>query len=222
MGMDKLKRSLSKSVYLQLKDKILNNELLPGDRLVEMNIAKELEVSRTPVREALRELEADGLVVNFPRKGYIVSKISVSESLNLYEVRFALEPRALESLASTITDEGIAELRSIVSQLEEANKRSDYPMMELLMVEWNRKIITLLDNSVMKEVISMINNRLYRLANYIFRDLDNFAIVYNFIIQVFQALEERRGKDAYRISKENINTLCHLLEKQTDYRMFRK
>ncbi|MDO5713987.1 MAG: GntR family transcriptional regulator [Tissierellia bacterium] len=220
--MDKLKRSLSKSVYLQLKDKILNNELLPGDRLVEMNIAKELEVSRTPVREALRELEADGLVVNFPRKGYIVSKISVSESLNLYEVRFALEPRALESLASTITDEGIAELRSIVSQLEEANKRSDYPMMELLMVEWNRKIITLLDNSVMKEVISMINNRLYRLANYIFRDLDNFAIVYNFIIQVFQALEERRGKDAYRISKENINTLCHLLEKQTDYRMFRK
>lgn len=221
MGMDKLKKSLSKGVYLELKDKILNNELLPGDRLVEMTIANELEVSRTPVREALRELEKESLVVNFPRKGYIVSKISVQESLDLYEVRYALEPRAMESLANTLTEEGLQELRSVVNQLEQAYERRDFPMMELLLVEWNRKSIKHLENSVMQEMMTMINNRLYRLANYIFRDKDNFAIIYDFIFKVFKALEERRGEDAYQLSKETINTLSELLEAQTDYRMFR-
>ena len=222
MGIDILKRSLSKSVYVALKDKILNNELLPVDRLIEMVIAKELEVSRTPVREGLKELEDEGLVVNYPRKGYVVSKISVKESLELYEVRSALEPRALESLAHGIDDRGLDALRTIVEQLQESKEKNDYAKMECLMVEWNRKIITLLDNSVMKEVLSMINNRLYRHANYIFRDVKNFAIIYDFIIQVFNALEKHQGEKAYTLSKESIETLCDFLEKQSDYRMFRK
>lgn len=220
--MEKMKKSLSTEVYLELKKRILNNEILPGERLVEMTIANELEVSRTPVREALRDLEGEQLVVNFPRKGYVVSKISISQSKDLYEVRRALEPMAMEHLANTAKPEDVAKLTSVVNQLREALLIKDFPMVELLMVEWNRKVISLLQNTVMQEMMTTINNRLYRLANYIFGNPENFHIIYDHIMKMYEAILGHKGEEAHDLSRNLVDLLVDILENQTDHRMFRK
>lgn len=84
-------KTLRKRVYKHLRDKIIKGQLAPGERLVENKIAKALGVSRTPVREALHNLEMEGLVEAVPRVGYIVKPISEAEVYEICEIRTAIE-----------------------------------------------------------------------------------------------------------------------------------
>ena len=85
--MEEGKKTRRDNVYRYLKEKILNNEYLPGEKLIETRIADELQVSRTPVREALMMLEKEKLVHTSMGKSYQVSKISIKLSKDLYYVR---------------------------------------------------------------------------------------------------------------------------------------
>ena len=84
-------RPLRDLVFEALKDAILTQKLHPGERLLESELADELGVSRTPVREAIRKLEQEGLVVMIPRKGAYVDGISLKDIHEVYEIRAALE-----------------------------------------------------------------------------------------------------------------------------------
>ena len=78
-------------VFETLREAIINQTLKPGERLMEIQLAEEMGVSRTPVREAIRKLELEGLVVMVPRKGAYVAGISMKDIHEVYELRSALE-----------------------------------------------------------------------------------------------------------------------------------
>ena len=121
-------RPLRDLVFESLKDAILTQTLPPGKRLLENELAESLGVSRTPVREAIRRLEQEGLVAMIPRKGAYVSGISLKDIQEVYEIRAALEMLALELAAKYITAEEIAELEHQVRQEEamtEANRLNE-------------------------------------------------------------------------------------------------
>lgn len=82
-------------VFQTLRQAILRGELKPGERLMEIHLAQKLGVSRTPVREAIRKLELEGLVLMIPRKGAIVAEITVQDLEDVLEVRMALEELAV-------------------------------------------------------------------------------------------------------------------------------
>lgn len=111
-------RPLRDLVFEALKDAILTQKLHPGERLLESELADELGVSRTPVREAIRKLEQEGLVVMIPRKGAYVDGISLKDIHEVYEIRAALEALALELAAKYITDEELDELALQVKEEE--------------------------------------------------------------------------------------------------------
>ncbi|SMX42457.1 GntR family transcriptional regulator [Actibacterium lipolyticum] len=107
-------------VYDRLLDDIRTGALGPGDRLLETELAERLNISRTPVREALRQLEADGLVTHVPRVGAAIRSLDYSEVMELYEMRAVLESTAARMAARAASDIEIAELEEINAELATA------------------------------------------------------------------------------------------------------
>ena len=109
-------------VFQTLRQAILRGELKPGERLMEIHLAQKLGVSRTPVREAIRKLELEGLVLMIPRKGAVVAEITVTDLEDVLEVRMALEELAVKLACSKITEEQLNAIR----QREEIFRKSLY------------------------------------------------------------------------------------------------
>lgn len=215
------KKSLSSIVYDNLKGKILNNELFPGDKLIEMDIAKELGVSRTPVREALSRLSEEGLVENFPRKSYIVSKISMKKARDLYDVRTALEPLAVKLLANEGITKRTQELEDIVTKLIVSYEDNDLETSKDEIMNWNEALISLTRNTILKDTLYVINERLYRFANFIFKDEQNIKSVYENVSAIYDAIESKDEQKAFDLSYKYISSIYDMLESQSDYKMFR-
>ena len=110
-------RPLGDIVYEALRDAIIKQVLKPGERLMETELAEEMGVSRTPVREAMRKLELEGYVVMVPRKGAYVAGLSIKDINNLFEIRGALETLAAGLAASRASQEEIEEMeRNLVME----------------------------------------------------------------------------------------------------------
>lgn len=112
-------------VFRTLRDAILTNNLKPGERLLENKLAEELGVSRTPVREALRMLELEGLVELLPRKGAQVLEISKKDIADILEIRAALEGLATSLACKRITSHGIGGLKVAGEIFEQAVASGD-------------------------------------------------------------------------------------------------
>lgn len=104
-------RPLGEMVYEALRDAIVNQTLKPGERLMETELAEEIGVSRTPVREAIRKLELEGYVVMIPRKGAYVSGLSIKDINEVFEIRGTLEALAAGLSAERATEEEIEEMK---------------------------------------------------------------------------------------------------------------
>lgn len=108
-----MRRSATQRAYEAIKGDVLSGTLQPGDRIVIEDLCAQLQMSRTPVREALLALEREGLIRIVPRHGYFVSEISYREALDAYQLRFLLEPIATAMAAQRVTAEELVELRAL-------------------------------------------------------------------------------------------------------------
>lgn len=111
---------LREQVVSSLRSAIFNFDLKPGQRLVERELIKRLGVSRTTVREALRELISDGLVAVVPQRGAIVSVPSAAEAADLYEIRAVLESLLVRHFVEHVDDAGVSRLSASVDEFERA------------------------------------------------------------------------------------------------------
>jgi len=109
-------KPLREVIFDTLREAIITGELKPGERLMEVKLAEKMGVSRTPVREAIRMLELEGLVDMLPRKGAHVAELSVKDIMDVLEVRAAMDSLATRLAAERITDDEIKELRQIQAQ----------------------------------------------------------------------------------------------------------
>lgn len=116
---------MQKSVVDHLRLLIIRRQLEPGERLVQSDLAEQLGVSRTPIREALQELASEGLVTLSPYKSASVAEYSPVELEEIYSVRIALERYAGRLASQHITDDEIARLEHLVHQMEGAIQRED-------------------------------------------------------------------------------------------------
>ena len=107
-------------VFNTLRQAILKGELRPGERLMEIQLANKLGVSRTPVREAIRKLELEGLVLMIPRKGAEVAEITRQDMEDVLEVRTALEELSVKDACDHITDAQLSELKKASNEFKKA------------------------------------------------------------------------------------------------------
>ena len=111
-------QSLQQQAYQALRTAILSGELLPGQRLIETQLAKELQVSRTPIREAIRLLQHEDLVAADANGTLRVATISPADAAQLYDCRIALEELSVREACQNVTDSQLQELEQIVLQAE--------------------------------------------------------------------------------------------------------
>ena len=104
--------NLSARVYNQIKNLILSNEVMPGQKLHHQRLSERLGVSRTPVREALTRLVQEGYVSFLPNRGFTCKEIRMQEAEELYDLREAIEAFAVEKATANLTDAALDELRA--------------------------------------------------------------------------------------------------------------
>ena len=112
-------------VFENLREAILEGQLKPGQRLMEVQLAEQLGVSRTPVREAIRKLELEGLVVMLPRKGAYVANMSLKDVIDALEVRASLEGLSASLAAERISDIDLKKLKRIAEEFKESTMNAD-------------------------------------------------------------------------------------------------
>lgn len=145
------------SVVDHLRSLILSRYLKPGDRLVQSDLAEELGVSRTPIREALHKLASEGLVSFSAYKGASVTDFSLVELEEIYNVRIALEGYAAYLAAQYITEKELKQMEALLLKTEEALQQTDH----IHLLELNRKFHTILYGaSRQQRLYEMIINHL--------------------------------------------------------------
>ena len=116
--MPSIPRTVKEALVENLRDEIVRGDYVPGQYLRLEEIAARFDVSTMPVREALRDLEAEGLVTVFPHRGTSVTELSADELQDIYDIRVALEGMATRLAVPRMTEEILAELSSLVDQME--------------------------------------------------------------------------------------------------------
>lgn len=116
---------LREQTYQVLRTSIFAGELAPGDRLIETQLAHQLQVSRTPIREAIRQLQQDGLAVADPQGGMRIITLSSQDAIQLYDCRMALEKLSVAQACKQANDKGLQQLEVLFEQAEKADQRRD-------------------------------------------------------------------------------------------------
>lgn len=148
-------KPLRELVLEAIREAIINGVLKPRERLMEIQLADELGVSRTPIREALRKLELEGFIVMVPRKGAYVSDISFKDIADVFEIRAALEGLASALAAERITDEELEEMERLLVEKVEAINSND---MERLVEVDTKFHETIYKASRNQRLFTIINN----------------------------------------------------------------
>lgn len=147
------KSSLRGQVFNKIHDDIINGKYEPGDSLVETKLAEELGVSRTPVREAIRQLELEGLVTYIPNKGVYVTGISEQDIKDIYTIRSLVEGLAVKWAIERIQPKQLEELEEIVELMEYYTVKGDMEQVTKLDTRFHDVIYDACNSKVLKNTL---------------------------------------------------------------------
>lgn len=149
-------------VFNTLRQAILRGELKPGERLMEIQLANKLGVSRTPIREAIRKLELEGLVLMIPRRGAEVAEITEKSLRDVLEVRAALEELAVDLACDRISSEDIENLKEAAKEFEAALQGGDVTEYAEADVKFHDIIYLATDNQRLIQLLYNLREQMYR------------------------------------------------------------
>lgn len=204
-------------VFNTLRQAILTGELKPGDRLMEIHLANQLGVSRTPIREAIRKLELEGLVTVIPRRGAEVAKITTKNLRDVLEVRRNLEGFAVELACERITPEREEELRIAVEEFERAVQRTNAKEIAGADVLIHDIIVAAAGNERLTQLVSNLSEQVYRYRYEYIKDRSTHAELVHEHRTIYESICNHDAKAAMEIMKIHIinqeNGIISQLEK---------
>ena len=183
-------------VFNTLRQAILRGELKPGERLMEIALANRLGVSRTPVREAIRMLELEGLVIMIPRKGAQVAQVTEQDLNDVLEVRLGLEELAVRFACERITDEEIKELGLAVKEFEKKMREDDLSAQAEADVKFHEIIYGATHNRRLVQIINNIREQMYRYRIEYLKDVESRKTLVKEHYEICDALNHRDAEGA--------------------------
>ena len=164
-------------VYNHIRDAIVSSEIEPGKRLMEIELASTLGVSRTPVREALRKLEAEGFIRILPRKGAVVKQSSPKEVRDTLLVRAHLESLAAEIAAKKMDAKARERLRLAKEKFEAKVLDEDLDQMIQADIEFHDIIFNATDNDKLVQILNNLKEQVYKFRAIYMRDKNYIDVI---------------------------------------------
>lgn len=178
-------------VFNTLRNAILTGELSPGERLMEIKLADKLGVSRTPIREAIRKLELEGLVVNTPRKGAEVANISAEDLRDVLEVRRSLEVLAISLACEKMTEETLELLYENIDAFKhsiDAKATSDIASVD---VTFHDIIYKSTGNNRLIQILNNISEQMYRYRFEYIKNKESWNRLVEEHMNIYEAIKNR-------------------------------
>lgn len=203
---------LSQKVYRVLKTEIIKGSLKPGTKLSEGKIAEQMGVSRTPVREALKELSAEGFVKMNPNQAVVISNASVEDVQEVLQIRVVLEGLAARLATKMISEEEIKELEKYQKQMEYYAKKDDVLAFGEMDAEFHELILNVCGNNRLIQIRKNLSDQAHR---YRIRSLSipgrlKYSLKEH--QEIVEALKRKDAEQADRLSRKHIeNVLVNIL-----------
>ncbi len=192
-------------VFHTLRQAILKGELEPGERLMEIRLAKKLGVSRTPIREAIRKLELEGLVIMIPRKGAEVAGITEKNLRDVLEVRRSLEELAIELAVKRMDESGITRLEEARIGFREALNSNDMIRIAQADERFHDAIYAGTDNEKLIQLLNNLRDQMYRYRLEYIKDTGKRQIIMDEHESILNAVKTRDVELGKRAMREHID-----------------
>jgi DNA-binding GntR family transcriptional regulator len=205
-GADQARGLRADAVFTALKSRILGFKYAPGDALTELGIAEEMQVSRTPIREALRRLEHEELVQIIPRKGAIVTGISEEDIREVYLIRQALEGICARRAAEALSDENLLALGESMAKAKGNLDRGDPKAASEEADELHRVILAVGGTPRIRRIVANMRELTGRLHELAVSLPGRLARSVQEHTRVLEAMRRRDGDEAERRIREHISS----------------
>ena len=192
-------------VFNTLRQAILTGELKPGERLMEIHLAKKLGVSRTPIREAIRKLELEGLVTMIPRRGAEVAQITEKSMNDVLEVRRALDVLCVELACDRITEEELEQLKAACEAFEAAVKTKDAKKIAHADVALHDIIVCATGNQRLIQLVNNLSEQMYRYRFEYIKDSSQHERLVEEHRVIYQSLVEKDKEAVSLAAKTHID-----------------
>lgn len=198
-------KPLREIVFETLREAIIQGRLEPGERLMEIQLAEEMGVSRTPVREAIRKLELEGFVVMVPRKGAYVAGVSVKDIVDVFEVRAALEALAAGLAAERATPEELEEMERASLQIYEASDGQIDNIVERD-TDFHNLIYKASRNQRLIQIITLLKEQIQRFRTTSLSQPGRLKHAVDEHKAIIEAISDRNVELANNLAREHIET----------------
>lgn len=206
--------ALHQQVAHSLRQMLVENRIVPGAKLNERELSEVLKVSRTPLREAIRMLAAEGLVELLPNRGAVAVELSDADVLNTFEVMSGLEAQSGELAARRITDAELAEIKAMHYEMLATYTRRDLPAYYRLNAAIHSAINAAAQNPVLTAVYKQVNARLQALRFRSNQDGDKWGAAVQQHEQMIEALSTRNAAAMRVLLVTHINNKRDVVIKQ--------
>ncbi len=199
-------KPLRDKVFEKLRKAIVTGELKPGERLMEVKLAEEMKVSRTPVREAIRKLELEGLITMTPRKGVHVSDLSAREINDALEVRATIEGLAASLAANRITPEELRKLKYIGNQFKTALADGNVQSMVKKDVDFHEVIYKATKNEKLMQISNSLSEQVQRFRISYIKDFSSPQDLAKEHAEILDAISKKNSALAKEKAESHIRT----------------
>ena len=199
-------KPLRELVCEHIREAIINGVFSPGERLMEIQMADEMGVSRTPVREAIRKLEMEGFVVMIPRRGTYVSNMSIKDINDVYEIRISLDTLAAGLAAERISDEELEELQRLLVKVGNAIEENDMAKVVEADIEFHDVLYKASRNERLRNIINNLREQITVIRGVSMRypgRLKDTQEEHRRLVESIAARDVEKSQEAARIHLEN-------------------
>ncbi|MBO5371242.1 MAG: GntR family transcriptional regulator [Lachnospiraceae bacterium] len=199
-------------VFNTLREAILRGDLKPGERLMELQLAAKLGVSRTPIREAIRMLQQEGLAVTIPRRGAEVAGMTEKDMEDVLQIREALEILAVQLANEKMTDEQVEQLAEKVNAFEAALKTADLKLIAQADIEFHDFIYAAAENPKLLGMLNNLREQIYRYRVEYLKDEKNYPRLMEEHQQILDGLRRRDKEFVKKVTKEHVDNQANAVK----------